>query len=922
MATTTRVEIKAFDGDNDFSLWKMRIMAQLGVLGLKGTLTDFALTKTEPLTKSEEKQVASGDESSDSSAVLTKEVPDPIKIEKSEQAINIIINHISDTVLRKVNHYKTAATLWELLNELYMETSLPNRIYAQLKFYSFRMMTSKTIDQNFCKKEGHVKKDCFARKKKFENEEQGEAGVITEKLVYSEALSMYNQEAKEKRVIDSGCTYHMTSRMDWFSDFNENESTLILLGDDHTVESRGTGTVKINTHGGAIRMLKNVTFVPNLRRNLISTDTLDKLGFKHEGGDGKIRLGHMSVNNMKILTEKGLIEKKDIKELDFCEHCVMGKSKKLSFNVGKHITEDLLGYLHADLWGSPNVTPSLSDETFDKFCEWKELVENQVNKKIKVLRTDNGLEFCNLKFDEYCKKNGIERHRTCTYTPQQNGVAERMNRTLMEKKHLRRFGSIAYVHRAQGKLKPRALKDSVYKNLLPESDKEQIEGELGKETTITVNDSVKEKGESFVSGGAIEEISDSSDSEAVATEEDSPIHTVNLKNYQLARDRTRRITRPPTKLSDYTHFAYALVMAEKLGEEEEPHCYHDARNDKDWEKWNGVADDMELEQMDVKTAFLHGELDQVLYMEQPEGFEADPNKDQVCLLKKSLYGLKQAPRQWNKKFNAFMMDQGFTRSLHDSCVYVKEVSPDQFVYLLVYVDDMLIAGKSMAEVNKVKEGLSLNFEMKDMGAASRILGIDIERNREEGTLCLSQSKYLEKVIQRFRMADAKGVSTPIGAHFKLSAVRNNDESVDTEVCPYSSAVGSVMYAMIGTRPDVVYALGLVNGSEGGLYKRKRHEDTWICDSDYVADLDKRRSISGYVFTVGGNNSASCMSKNNAFHERTKHIDVKFYFIRDIIEAGEVEVEKIHTSRNPVDMLTKVIPLHKFEAALDHLKLLR
>jgi len=113
--------------------------------------------------------------------------------------------------------------------------------------------------------------------------------VITEKLVYSEALSMYNQEAKEKRVIDSGCTYHMTSRMDWFSDFNENESTLILLGDDHTVESRGTGTVKINTHGGAIRMLKNVTFVPNLRRNLISTDTLDKLGFKHEGGDGKIR---------------------------------------------------------------------------------------------------------------------------------------------------------------------------------------------------------------------------------------------------------------------------------------------------------------------------------------------------------------------------------------------------------------------------------------------------------------------------------------------------------------------------------------------------------------------------------------------------------------------------------------------------------
>jgi len=135
----------------------------------------------------------------------------------------------------------------------------------------------------------------------------------------------------------------------------------------------------------------------------------------------------------------------------------MGKSKKLSFNVGKHVTEDILGYVHADLWGSPNVTPSISgkqyflsiiddksrkvwlmflkskDETFDKFCEWKEIVENHVGKKVKTLRTDNGLEFCNNRFNDYCAKTGIERHRTCTYTPQQNGVTKRMNRTIMEK---------------------------------------------------------------------------------------------------------------------------------------------------------------------------------------------------------------------------------------------------------------------------------------------------------------------------------------------------------------------------------------------------------------------------------------------------------------------------------------------------------
>jgi len=150
-----------------------------------------------------------------------------------------------------------------------------------------------------------------------------------------------------------------------------------------------------------------------------------------------------------------------------------------------------------------------------------------------------------------------------------------------------------------------------------------------------------------------------------------------------------------------------------------------------------AQDDLELEQMDVKTAFLHGDLDKPLYMEQPEGYVVDESKDQVCLLKKSLYGLKQAPRQWNKKFNSFIMDQNFTRSDHDSCVYIKEVNPDEYVYLLLYVDGMLLAAKSMVEINKIKEALSQGFEMKDMGPASRILGVDIIKNRKEGTIsCL------------------------------------------------------------------------------------------------------------------------------------------------------------------------------------------
>lgn len=906
----------------------------------------------------------------------------------------------------------------------------------------------------------------------------------------------------------------------------------------------------------------------------------------------------MSVNNLKVLTGKGLLDRNEVKELAFCEHCVMGKSKKLSFNVGRHDTEDILGYLHADLWGSPNVTPSLSgmqyflsiiddktrkvwlmflktkDETFVKFCEWKELVENQMNKKVKVLRTDNGLEFCNARFDEYCRKHGIERHRTCTYTPQQNGVAERMNRTIMEKvrcmlnesgldeefwaeaaataaylinrspcsavdhnvpeelwlnrkpgyKHLRRFGSIAYVHHDQGKLQPRALKGVFlgypqgtkgYKVWLLDSEKCVISRNIVFHEEVMFKDlkSEKEHGikgnfetgqssgtsnieivveensenqqqqpsaENIVQGGVIAENQSESGEEENADVNDDQDDD-ELVGYQLARDRVRRAVVPPARLSDYSMVAFALLTAEDM-DIEEPQCFHDAQVSAEWLKWNGsmeeemdsltknktwnvvdrpegkkiigcrwlykkkpgipgveperykarlvargftqregidyqevfapvvkhvsirilmsavVNQDLELEQMDVKTAFLHGTLEQELYMEQPEGFEVDEEKDQVCLLKKSLYGLKQSPRLWNKRFHQFMKEQKFSRSEHDSCVYVKEVN-FSWVYLLLYVDDMLLAAKDMAEINKLKNVLSSEFEMKDMGAASRILGIDIKRDRKEGVLYLSQSCYLKKVVQKFKMAEAKTVNTPIGGHFKLSAVKDVSECIDIDRFPYSSVVGSLMYAMVGTRPDMAYAIGLISrfmSKPGNMHweavkwllryvkgsselnlvftRSKDFRIQGYCDSDFAGDLDKKRSISGYVFTVGGNTiswksglqpvvalstteaeyialseavkeaiwikgllndmgfkqetatvwcdsqSAICLSKNNTFHERTKHVAVKYHFIRDVIEDGEVEVNKIHTSRNPADILTKTIPVNKFVAALDLLRL--
>ena len=169
-----------------------------------------------------------------------------------------------------------------------------------------------------------------------------------------------------------------------------------------------------------------------------------------------MRLGHVSEKGLIELAKQELLCGDRMERLKFCEHCVYGKAWRAKFNAGQQRTKGTLDYVHADLWG-PTKTPSHSgawyflsivddysrklwiyiqktkDEAFDNFKGWKTLVENQTSRKIKRLRTDNGLEFCSEPFNDFCKDNGIARHKTVAGTPQQNGLAERFNRTILER---------------------------------------------------------------------------------------------------------------------------------------------------------------------------------------------------------------------------------------------------------------------------------------------------------------------------------------------------------------------------------------------------------------------------------------------------------------------------------------------------------
>lgn len=187
-----------------------------------------------------------------------------------------------------------------------------------------------------------------------------------------------------------------------------------------------------------------------------------------------------------------------------------------------------------------------------------------------------------------------------------------------------------------------------------------------------------------------------------------------------------------------------------------------------------------MDQTDVVTAFLYGYLEEEIYMRQPIGFEVKGQERWVCRLLKSLYGLKQALRQWNTRFDEFMKAQGFLGSVYDTCVYTKKVDDETFnlIILVLYVDDMLILAKNQSDVDECKSQLKSAFKMKDMVDSRRILGMDIYRDFEQKKIWLSQGKYVRRILDRFNMANLKGVWTPLPAHFKLSAAQCPTDAVE------------------------------------------------------------------------------------------------------------------------------------------------
>ena len=279
-----------------------------------------------------------------------------------------------------------------------------------------------------------------------------------------------------------------------------------------------------------------------------------------------------------------------------------------------------------------------------------------------------------------------------------------------------------------------------------------------------------------------------------------------------------------------------------------------------------ASQDLQLHQMDVKTAYLNGELEEEIYVKPPPGYDVGKK---VWRLHKALYGLKQSARAWHIKLRDGLLSHGFAICTADHSLYTL-ATEGETAYLLVYVDDALIAGTDRA-VAKVKAVLSGMFDCHDLGVAQYFLGMSIER--QPGKLWLGQPKYARDILERFGMSDCKPRRIPLDVNLKIS--KEGEQLDSAEAARYPEIVGSLLYLTGCTRPDLAQSVGVLSRymsaptkehmsaakqvlrylagtvDLGLMYEQGDGIVRGYCDADYAGDQDKRRSTSGYVFLLNG-----------------------------------------------------------------------
>lgn len=398
--------------------------------------------------------------------------------------------------------------------------------------------------------------------------------------------------------------------------------------------------------------------------------------------------------------------------------------------------------------------------------------------------------------------------------------------------------------------------------------------------------------------------------------------------------------------------------------------------------------DLHLRSVDVSNAYLNGEMDCDVYMEQPEGFAQKDSRKYVCLLQKALYGTKQGGNRWNRKMRSVLESLGFQQTYSDAAIYIL-CKGDVRIILPVFVDDMTFASKSLSAIEEMISALRKHFKLRDLGPTTQLLGIKIDRDRPNRSITLSQRQYCLDILDRFGMADCKPVSTPMDPGLRLTrdhSPQTREEAAQMRSIDYQGAVGALMYLATTTRPDIAYTVGVLArfNSNPGLahWAAVKHLLRYLkgtaslsltyspdpstpelfttySDADHGGCKDTGRSTGAYLIKMGtgaiswssklqgivalssteaeyiaaveagkevvwlrkllqemgfsvsqpsvlriDNQSAIQVAKHPEHHGRMKQLDLRWFWLRDMVDREVISPQFVPTDQMPADLLTK------------------
>lgn len=389
----------------------------------------------------------------------------------------------------------------------------------------------------------------------------------------------------------------------------------------------------------------------------------------------------------------------------------------------------------------------------------------------------------------------------------------------------------------------------------------------------------------------------------------------------------------------------------------------------------------------TNSAYLHSVLDEDVYLKQPPDHPLADRAKFVLKLNKALYGLKQGGRRWYETLCTTLQKLGFTRTEADFGVFYKH-NMDASILIAIHVSDFLITGSAKLHIDSVRQQLNSAYRLTNNSPVHWLLGIKVTRDVGNRSIALSQHAYIDTILTRFNFTDLKPVSMPMDPNLPLLKSQSPESASEVarmRQVPYKEAIGSLMYAAMGTRPDIAFAVStlaqfsqnpgnahweavkrvfryLLKTKDLSLLYGVKHQDLeGYVDADRVSQ-EHRRAITGYVFLVDGgaiswsskkqelvtlstteaeyvvmthaakevawlcrligeiltlfesattlrsvSQTAIALTRDGHYHARTKHIGVRYHYIRYSIEAGSIRLLYCPTNDNTADVLTKALP---------------